>query len=426
MTDEYVLEAQAGQSFEPRLPAAGQGLPDFNDYPQTYYDRFMAAAPDGILICDRNLHILDCNQRAADQFGHSRTQLHGLSLEHLIPGAGGSFTHFTGAFHLEAPLNGQRYDGTEFPVEVHGYVDGDQVQGSYVIFTHDITARVKAQNRQHQIQEQIDETRRLEAIGSLSAGIAHEINTPIQFIGDNLGYLSDSLARVFASYRTYYGLHHPQASGSDQHGAALVKTDLDGDIQEISDALRESLEGIKQVRDIVLLMKQFAHPGSGAMAPANLNEIVHNVASICKNRWKHIGRIDLELADHLPKIYCRVGQIQQVILNLILNAIDAIEEDNLENKKILVETNYDTDFVVISISDTGLGIPDHIKNRIFDPFFTTKPVGKGTGQGLALAKDVIMKGHGGRLQLVEKPGYATTFQILLLRSEIVVSNQEDN
>lgn len=400
----------------PAAPAPQQhALSDFYLHPQLYFARLMDATPDGVLICRQDLRVLCGNQKAANHFQYALAELRGVPLDTLIPGARAALAGSHGRFKLETVMKGARKDGSSFPVELHGYVDGNQLEGAYVVFIHDITVRVKAQMRQSQIQEQIDETRRLESIGSLSAGIAHEINTPIQFVGDNLDYMSEALEPVFDACRKFHALNQ----------AAAGAVDPSGDIQEISDALSESREGIKQVRDIVLLMKRFAHPGSGGMATADLNEIVQNVANVCRNRWKHVGKMELKLSEFLPKLPCRVGQIQQVILNLTMNAIDAIEEEGLAERRVCIETDYDENYITINISDTGQGIPDDIKVRIFDPFFTTKPVGKGTGQGLALAKDVIMKGHGGRLQLVEKEGFATTFQIQLMKGEIVASSDED-
>ncbi len=394
----------------PKSPAPA----DFALQPDLYFTHLLEATPDGVLICGRDLRILSANRRAENQFQLSRSEIIGHSVEMLIPGTKSALTNISGRLHPGAPMMARRKDGTTFPAEVHGHVAPALVQGAYILFIHDITARVSAQKQQNQIQEQIDETRRLESIGSLSVGIAHEINTPIQFVGDNLGYMADALEPVFEACRRYCNAQ-PAPGGT---------SNIEAEIQEISDALSESREGIKQVRDIVLLMKRFAHPGSGGMSKADLNEIVQNVANVCRNRWKHVGKVDLKLAEFMPKLDCRIGQIQQVILNLTMNAIDAIEEDGLSERRVCIETDYDDNYVMISISDTGPGIPESIRTRIFDPFFTTKPVGKGTGQGLALAKDVIIKGHGGRLQLVEKEGFATTFQILLTKSELVASNEE--
>ena len=399
----------------PKAPHELSALADFADNSDLYFAHMMQATPDGVLICGSDLTVLYANRRASDQFQYGQAELRGLPISHLIPGLGTSLLGGAGSFQLDAAISGNRKNGTSFPLELSGYRNSAQLNGAYILFVHDITARVKNQTRQNEIQEQIDETRRLESIGSLSAGIAHEINTPIQFVGDNLDYMSEALAHVFQACQNYSAAQRAQ-------GAQCT---YDAQISEISDALTESREGIKQVRDIVLLMKQFAHPGSGGMASTDLNEIVHNVVNICRNRWKHVGKVQLDLQEFLPKVLCRVGQIQQVILNLTMNAIDAIEEEGLAERRICIETDYDENYVTVNISDTGRGIPDDIKAKIFDPFFTTKPVGKGTGQGLALAKDVIIKGHGGRLKLVDKPGFATTFQIQLAKGEILAIDEED-
>ena len=383
------------------------------------YASLMHAAPDGILMCSQKKSVVDCNEAAAEQFGCAQTALVGASLFELMPELNKVPFAENGRFTIDVPIQAVRKDGTQFPVELHGYTNAENTGCHYALFVHDISSRMKARDRRHQIQQQIDETRRLEAIGSLSAGIAHEINTPIQFIGDNLDYLSEALGHVHQSYKNYHALY--QEVLLDPKLSTLVDTitsfnksiNLNSHIKEIYDALNDSRDGIKQVRDIVLLMKQFAHPGSGEKAPTNLNSVVRNVLRICKGRWKHIGEVELVLRQSLPKVDCRVGQIQQVVLNLVLNAIDAVEDKDEAERRIRVETQLNGSWVEVSISDTGSGVPDEVKSRIFDPFFTTKPVGKGTGQGLALAKDFVVKGHGGNLLLVDKDGFATTFLIQL-------------
>ncbi|MEM9705783.1 MAG: ATP-binding protein [Pseudomonadota bacterium] len=271
------------------------------------------------------------------------------------------------------------------------------------------------------MRDQLDETRRLEAIGALSAGIAHEINTPIQFIGDNLAFLQDAAGQLYSAYKLLRSLY--EAVGDDPTYTNYISAISDFDNvnnpqaikDDVSDALTESIEGIEQVREIVLVMKDFAHPGSGEKDIGDLNKIINSVIKISRHRHRGVVAIELLLDKHLPAVECRRSQIQQVVLNLVLNSIDAIEEKGGQNHRIRIATEYDRDNIRVLISDTGPGVPASLREKIFDPFFTTKAVGKGTGQGLALAKDFIVNGHNGRLSLETTPGFATTFVIELPR-----------
>ena len=289
----------------------------------------------------------------------------------------------------------------------------------------DISKRLHNEERRKQVEQQIDEARRLEAIGALSAGIAHEINTPIQFIGDNLDYLKDALQKIYESYNHYDalraavgrgGAYRDELQSIDDFNKSI---DLVSLIQEIIAALQESRDGIRQVRDIVLLMKEFAHPGSGEKEETQLNKIIQNVVTLSRNRQKGVAEVELALAEDLPTVRCRHGQIQQVILNIFLNALDAIEEAKPAIGRVCIQTSFDEEYVRITISDNGPGVPKALKEKIFNPFFTTKPVGKGTGQGLALAKDCIVKGHEGRLKLIDVEGFTSTFLIKLPRNPTI-------
>ncbi|MEO0398950.1 MAG: HAMP domain-containing sensor histidine kinase [Pseudomonadota bacterium] len=228
--------------------------------------------------------------------------------------------------------------------------------------------------------DELDERQRIEAISALAGGIAHEINTPIQFISDNLIYLRNAV------------------------------NDTSSDMLE---AIEESLEGVEQIRDIVVLMKDFASSGSGDVDRTDLNDIIQNVAKVCRGRDRDVFSIKMELDAALPMVQCRRAQIQQVITNILVNAIDAVEGYATGESSICIRSERIDDEVRICFSDRGPGISENIREKIFHPFFTTKPTGAGTGNGLSLAKDVVVKGHGGRLCLGKRNGYATTFVLAL-------------
>lgn len=381
----------------------------------------MSAAPDGILLCSEGFDILDINSTCEQKLGCTKNEIIGGGLDDFFPGASDQLARFE-AGELQVDLiNARRRDDSTFPVELRGTVGAIADKARYLLFFHDISNRLKAQEHRQQIEQQVDEARRLEAIGALSAGIAHEINTPIQFIGDNLEYFMEAFANIHESYSRYDRLKVAAvADGAYQEHIDSINEfnqsiDLQTLIKEVSAALIESRDGIRQVRDIVLLMKEFAHPGTGAKEEADLNRIIRNVATLSRNRQKNVADIEFILPDDLPPVTCRRGQIQQVILNIFMNALDAIDEEGVEHGRVRIATTNDENSVFLTISDNGPGVPESLKQKIFDPFFTTKPVGKGTGQGLALAKECIVNGHGGKLSLIDVEGFSTTFLIQLPR-----------
>ncbi|MFC2953115.1 sensor histidine kinase [Marinicaulis aureus] len=399
----------------------------------TLLSEIMDVAPDMIITCFEDFKIHGGNAAAQRHLGQNERALKKRTIDDFLPGLSAELKRRRpGPFFIDN-RRACRHNGDSFPVDIRGYVGpiGENIR--YLVFFHDITQRVSAEEKRKEIENQVDEARRLEAIGALSAGIAHEINTPIQFIGDNLDYLEEGLTGIWKSYKRYDALRVAAAEAGccpaevakvDEFNQQVSLTDL---IAEITAALKESREGIKQVRDIVILMKEFAHPGTDDKDEVDVNAIITNVLAICKNRRKHTADVETKLDPALPRVRCRKGQVQQVILNLVINAIDAVDEANKGRGSIEIETRSDGDHIAIYLSDTGCGVPEALKQKIFDPFFTTKPVGKGTGQGLALAKDCIVKSHGGKLSLVDKAGFATTFLIELpLKSALKDSIREPN
>jgi len=246
------------------------------------------------------------------------------------------------------------------------------------------------------------QSQKLESIGQLAAGIAHEINTPAQYVGDNLAFLETSFAEIVTALGAA-----PSKGEPDEELAFLL--------EEIPAALRQSREGVARVAEIVRAMKEFSHPGSDEPCPIDLNNAVRNTVTVTRNNWKDVATLDLDLDDALPEVHCLAAQINQAVLNLIVNAADAIREQ--PNRKglghIQVSTRCDGDHVQLVIRDNGPGVPDEIQRRVFDPFFTTKGVGKGTGQGLAITRSIIVEKHAGTVELESQPGAGATFRIRL-------------
>jgi two-component system NtrC family sensor kinase len=273
--------------------------------------------------------------------------------------------------------------------------------------TRDITARRAREAEYHQ------ETK-LESLGRLSAGLAHEINTPIQYVGDNARFLEEAyqeLIRAVEVYRELLDTSNPIGWAERQVRVREVEATIDFDFleKEIPSAVAQTMEGIERVSTIVRAMKTFSHPGHKEHVPADLNEALAATVTVTRHQISGVADLTLDLAD-LPPVRCNIADLNQVFLNLIINAADAIEETGRRGT-ITVATQLDGEDVTVRITDTGGGIPDDVRDKIFDPFFTTKDVGRGSGQGLPLARGIIQEGHGGTLAVESVLGQGTTFVV---------------
>jgi signal transduction histidine kinase len=265
-------------------------------------------------------------------------------------------------------------------------------------------------------------SQKLEAVGRLAAGIAHEINTPIQFIGDNTRFLLNSFQDELRLLRKYEKLQEMAAQEPSQ--AALLaeisatRTEIEWPYleEEIPRAIGQMLEGLGRVSAIVRGMKEFSHVDrSNEKSPGDINRALESTLIVARNELKYVAEVETDFAE-LPSVVCYLGDLNQVFLNLLVNAAHAIEEQmKISGKKgtIRVSTRQDGECVEISISDTGSGIPEDARNKIFEPFFTTKAVGKGTGQGLALARAMVVDKHAGTLTYRTEIGKGTTFFVRL-------------
>jgi two-component system, NtrC family, sensor kinase len=272
------------------------------------------------------------------------------------------------------------------------------------------------------LEEQINQTQKLEVIGQLAAGIAHEINTPIQYVSDNMVFLRESWSAIDRIVTVAARVHDEWSKGSLTTGtrADLEKCfagfDVDYLANEIPRAIDETFEGARQVAKIVGAMNEFAHPAGAHRALCDLNHAIENTIAFSRNAWKYVARIETSLDRNMPLVPCRLDQINQVTLNLIVNAAHAISDTIGDGAAglgtISISTEYAGDWVTLRFKDTGSGIPEAVRNRIFEPTFTTKPLGKGTGQGLFLAR-VIVQQHGGEIHFESETGKGTTFIIRL-------------
>lgn len=292
-------------------------------------------------------------------------------------------------------------------------------RGVVVTFS-DISERKREEEKRRHLERQLNQTHKMEAVGQLAGGIAHEINTPIQYIGDNLRFLKESHEDMNRLLEAYSALAQKASTQTDLKpeidniNKIIEDIDLDYLTEETSNAIDQSITGASQVADIVLAMKEFAHPGSKEMALADLNRIISNAVAVCRNEWKYVADTSLELSDTLPKVECLAGEISQVILNIVVNAAHAIEAAKREKKGVITITSaLDGNYAEVRVTDTGTGIPEEAQAYVFNPFFTTKDVGQGTGQGLAIALDIVIVKHHGDISFETEAGVGTTFIVRL-------------
>ena len=295
---------------------------------------------------------------------------------------------------------------TVFTVKTPVISEQGEVIGVLGVFT-DITERKRVEESLRESDRQLRLAQKLESIGQLAAGIAHEINTPVQYIGDNAQFLSGAFQDLFRVMEL-----HP-CTGADAVAADVDVEYLRG---EIPNAIAQMQEGVDRVAGIVRAMKRFSHPGSAEKAPIDINQAIESTILVSRNEWKYVADMSTDFDPGLPQVPCIAGEFNQVILNLIVNAAHAIGDvvkSSGGKGAILVGTRRDGDFAEIRVSDTGGGIPEAIRSKVFDPFFTTKAVGKGTGQGLAIAHSVIVQKHRGTIRFESENGKGATFVIQL-------------
>ena len=289
--------------------------------------------------------------------------------------------------------------------------------------SRDITALKQAELDRQSMDLQLRQAQKLEAIGQLAAGIAHEINTPTQYVGDNTRFLKEAFGSIVTVLRSHGELFAAARQNAltpemlKHFEEVLTASDLDYLYAQIPSAINETLEGVDRVSKIVRAMKEFSHPGGKEKTTADLNKAIESTVTVARNEWKYVSDLKLELEPNLPLVPCFIGEFNQIILNLVVNASHAIGDVVKKNPGtkgvITVRTRRDGDFAEVSVSDTGTGIAEAHRARIFEPFFTTKDVGRGTGQGLALVYNSVVKKHGGTANFETEVGKGTTFIIRL-------------
>ncbi|MGA5298315.1 ATP-binding protein [Nucisporomicrobium flavum] len=377
---------------------------------------FMRDMPEGLYTVDDAGRLTSLNRAASEMLGWAESELLGRSMHDTVhrPAADGSPAGVDQcALRRPAAMTEEvfvRRDGTPFQVvcSVAPLHEGSGVPGAVVTF-RDVTEARRADLEAHHDQK-------LESLGRLSAGLAHEINTPIQFVGDNTRFLADAYEDMWQLLMVYRGCLAPELGEMawDERTArareAEEKADVEYLVAEIPAAVRQTLDGVERVASLVRAMKSFSYKDTAEQSYADLNEAIRTTLTVARNEVKYVADVELDLGD-LPEVLCHRGDLNQVFLNLLVNAADAMEGRE-QRGRIEISTRSEGPEVVIRFTDDGCGIPEHIRQSIFDPFFTTKGVGKGSGQGLALARAVLDR-HGGSIDVQSEPGRGSTFTLRL-------------
>ncbi len=267
-----------------------------------------------------------------------------------------------------------------------------------------------------QAQKDLERTQLLQNMGRLAAGIAHEINTPIQFIGDNLHFLAEAWEALCLQYR--HQQQNLRQAGLECQSGAPGPSELSFILSEAPDAIRQSLEGIDRISTLIAAMRDFSHLDERRMARADLNRIIHSTLTLLRNELKYTVEMKTELDPALSEVYCSTDEISQAMINLLINAghsiKDKIDKGLYKRGQICVRTRRIDDQAEISIADNGMGIPEDIQPRIFERFFTTKRTNaqvQGTGQGLAMVQSIIQQRHHGQVTFETRLGEGTTFRL---------------
>jgi PAS domain S-box-containing protein len=294
----------------------------------------------------------------------------------------------------------------------------EKVVGTFGL-SRDVTAQKQAEIERRRMEEQLFHAQKMESIGRLAAGVAHEVNTPTQFISDNTHFLVGA-ARHLACVVTAYRALRDQARAQPALQEALAVVDaaeadaeLDYLLDEIPRTLKQSIDGLERVARIVQSLREFSHPGAPEKAPANINHALETAVAVSRHEWKLVADVVTQLDPDLPEVPCVLDEINQVILNLIINAAHTIADvarDRPERRGcIRIRSRREEAGILVEVEDDGAGIPEAARQHVFEPFFTTKPVGQGTGQGLALVHTMIVNHHGGRVGFTSEVGRGSTF-----------------
>lgn len=382
------------------------------------WERTVNALPDMIAIVDLENRIIRVNAAMQKKIGKPMHAIIGQSIEksnHIFP------LLQTEIMGDRQPRTAEMYDRQSdayFSLNLIPYYAADGTLAGTVHVFHDVSEQKRSMKEKELLHAQLLQAHKLESVGQLASGIAHEINTPTQFVSSNVGFLEEAFIDIQTMVKTLVNAHAEKTLTDEVINQALETADWPYLEKEIPMAIKQSLEGLARVTHLVRAMKEFSHPGGKEAEPVDINHLIETTVTVARNEWKYSSEVQLALAPDLPSVFCLADAIGQVLLNLLVNAAHAITEKLGQTPDggkglITITTEIDGPSVLIHIADSGCGIPEFAREKIFDPFFTTKAVGRGTGQGLAIAYDVVTNKHGGSISFTTVVGEGTTFTIEL-------------
>ena len=378
-----------------------------SEFANLRFRNIMETAGDAIICTDSNGIILEMNQSFRELIGIEVDNNKIYNIIDFIPEYEINNFDDDNYCKLISIIEAEMFDinRDKIPVEISTSSFESNGRQLSTIIIRDITERAE-------LTEKLLQAQKLESIGLLAAGIAHEINTPAQYIMDYNRFIKEGFDTISEFLKK---VHDKKI---DELESIANDLGLDFYEEEVPNAINGSLHGLEQISRIVKSVKGFTHPEKCDKTFFNINKIIQDTLNVSRNEWKYYTEVNLALDEHLPNIKCFPVRLNQVFLNLIINSVQAIQEKNKMNNSdnkgaINISTMQMRGDIVITVSDTGNGIPENIRHKVFDPFFTTKEVGVGTGQGLALAYDFIVKKHHGKIDVHSNEGKGTEFIITL-------------
>jgi len=393
------------------------------------------SAPSAIVMVDSHRKVTFWSPAAERIFGYRDDEVLGRDLYGMLTppesheAAARRFSDFLHG-SLESTLSkvieieALHKDGRRLPVEVAVsslHIDG---QWCAVALMSDISQRKR-------LEAELAESQKLEAIGRLASGLAHEINTPVQYTVNNLRFLEEGFGPLLATAGALRTVIDAARAGTvpgpvlEQAEASLELADPEFLAAEVPQAITQSMTGVDAVATIVSAMREFAGSMTQDKQAADLNQVIQNTLTISHSQWKDVAQVSTHLDSTLPMAPLHRNQFGQVMLQLLQNATQAIvQAGHGPMGHIAVSTQRDGDWVEIRVRDSGCGIPEAIRSKVFEPFFTTRGVGKGTGQGLSLVRSIVVDMHGGSIRFETEVGVGTTFIVRLPLGEPETADDE--
>jgi PAS domain S-box-containing protein len=389
---------------------------------ESRYRMLFDSVPVGIFVTKIDGSVIDVNAAGLELFGYAREEFMALNLRSIYVNPAERDRRMAAAMHETAPRPGEyrlrRKDGGTFPALIQNLIIRDEdgrpnhVEG----FVTDVSEMKRLEAERQKAEQEQRISTRLQSVGALAAGIAHEINTPMQFVSDSVYYIKSAIDELGALWPEIHRLSSDStaAEATARIRSLAAEVGVDQLMSEVDESAERALEGIRRVTKIIRAMREFAHPDSGEHTSVDINHAIETTLTVCRNVYKEVAEVRTEFGE-LPTVLCQYGEINQAILNIVVNAVHAIEARRSQEPRGLIHiaTRTEDEWAVIAIRDNGTGIPETVRSRIFDPFFTTKEVGKGTGQGLAIVQSVIVGHHKGRISVESELGAGTTFVLRL-------------